>query len=376
MARILYVITKSNFGGAQRYVRDIAVAARDAGNEVAVAAGGGGILAEELARAGIRVVPLPALSPRRAFLSDLFSFGALFPLIALMRGERPDVVHGNSAKAGGLAALAARLVRVPRIVFTAHGWEFNAPRPWPARAGIRLFSWLSVLLSHTTICVSAAVRRDIAWMPGARRRTVVIRNGIACGALLPRAEARAALAPRGVGRFWIGMISELNPTKRVGDAVRAFASLARAHPDALLVVIGEGSERERLEKIIRETRMRDRVFLAGFRKDAPSLLNAFDLFVHAPRSEALGYAILEAGCASLPVVAARVGGIPEIITDESQGLLVPAEDPGALARAMESLMRDPRRAAECGARLHARVRSAFTKEAMVAETLACYRARR
>lgn len=370
--KILYVITKANWGGAQRYVYDLATAAKEAGNDVAVIAdGGGGLLTEKLAAADIRIIPL-ALRQHRTFIGDLLTFNSLFSLIRIFREERPDIVHVNSAKAGGLGALAARIARVPFIVFTAHGWEFNAPRNALSKIGIRLFSWLTVRLAHQTIAVSEAIRRDVRRWPGIGRRITVIPNGIDCPLPLSREEARATLSPHGVGKYWVGMISELNPTKRVADAIRAFSIIVPKHPEAILIVLGEGRERDRLEGLIRELHLGDNISLLGFRDDAPSLLKAFDLFVHASSSEALGYAILEAGCAALPVVATRVGGISEIIPDDDHGLLVRPLDPEALATAIESLMDDPRRAAELGARLHARVRNSFSKQKMVVETLALY----
>jgi len=368
--RILYVITKANWGGAQRYVYDLAVAAKSAGHEVAVAVGGTGVLTERLQEASIRTIALP-LRQGRTFLSDLLTFGSLFSLIRIFHTERPDVVHLNSAKAGGLGGLGARLAGVPRIIFTAHGWEFNAPRSWASKIGIRFFSWLTMLLAHRTIAVSEAVRRDVQRWPGIPKRIVVIRNGIDCPEFLPREEARAALAPRVIGKYWVGMTSELNPTKRVEDALRAFSLLIPKHPEAILVILGEGHERQKLEDLIRELHAGNNVLLPGFRQ-APPLLKAFDLFLHTSGSEALGYAILEAGCAGLPVVATNVGGIPEIIPDDDYGLLVPARDPKALARAIGSLMDDPRRGAELGARLHARVLNSFSKTRMVSETLAWY----
>jgi glycosyltransferase involved in cell wall biosynthesis len=370
--KILYVITKANWGGAQRYVYDLATAARDAGHEVAVVVGGKGPLTEKLVAANIRVLPLE-LKQRRTFIGDLITFGSLFSLIRIFRTEHPDIVHANSAKAGGLGGLAARITGVPRIIFTAHGWEFNAPRTILSKVGIRFFSWLTLLLAHQTIAVSEAVRRDVCLWPSVHRRIVVLHNGIECATLLPREDARAALAQHTVGKYWVGMLSELNPTKRIEDAIRAFSLLVPTHPEAILVVLGEGRERGALEDLIRELHLQNHISLVGFRGDAPSLLKAFDLFVHSSSSEALGYAILEAGCAGLPVVGTRVGGIPEIILDDVHGLLVPPRDPKALASAMESLMRDPQRAAELGARLHARVQNAFSKQQMIETTFALYR---
>ncbi len=370
--RILYVITKANWGGAQHYVYDLALAAKAAGHEVAVAVGGTGELTERLQKASVRMIELP-LRQQRTFLLDLLTFGSLFALIRIFRTERPDVVHTNSAKAGGLGALAARIAHVPHIVFTAHGWEFNAPRSWLSKIGIRLFSWLTIILSHTTICVSNAIRRDIAWMPFIKEKLVVIHNGVACDPLLPRDEARKALSPFTESTYWIGMLSELHPTKRVDDAIRAFAPIARRHPDTGLFIISDGKERKRLEQLIQELHLEKRVSLLGHVPNAPRYLGAFDMFVHSSQSEALALAILEAGCAALPTVATRVGGIPEIIEDGRDGLLVPARNPEALAHAIETLYTDPEKARSFGTALHSRVERDFTKKRMVDETLALYR---
>lgn len=369
--RILYVITKANWGGAQHYVYDLAVAAQSAGNEVAVVVGGTGALIEKLAAAGIRTIPLP-LRQHRTFIGDLLTFGPLFSLMRIFRAERPDVVHVNSAKAGGLGSLAARITHVPLIIFTAHGWEFNAPRNALSKIGIRLFSWVTILLSHKTICVSNAVRHDVAWMPGIARKLAVVHNGVACELLLPRSEARQLLCPSTTATYWIGMLGELHPTKRVDDAIRAFASIAARHPDTGLFIISDGKERGKLELLIHTLHLEKRATLLGYIQDAPCYFSAFDMFVHSSQSEALALAVLEAGCAALPTIATEVGGIPEIIEDNQSGLLVPPKNPAALALAIEALYTDPEKAKRFALALHTRVERDFTKERMIADTFALY----
>lgn len=368
--KILYVITKANWGGAQRYVYDLATAARDAGHEVKVIYGEPGVLSARLADEGIPAIRVKELERNLNIKNDWLVYRWLRDFFT---HERPDVVHINSSKAGGLGALAARAAGVPLIVFTAHGWAFNESRPWWQKILIWKLAGLTVLLSHKTICVSEAIKKDIRSFPFVRNKLVVIRNGVACEALVPRSAARKMLAPHSSALYWIGMLSELHPTKRVDDAIRAFAPIAARYNDTGLYIISEGVERARLEQLITDLHLRKRVMLLGFVKDAPRYFSAFNMFIHASQSEALALAILEAGCASLPVVATHVGGIPEIITSGEHGLLVPVHNPATLTAAMESLMRDPQRAAELGTRLHMRVLAEFSKERMVAETLALYR---
>ncbi len=369
MTRILYVITKATMGGAQRYVLDLACAARERGFDVALAYGEPGLLAERAAALGIRTIRARGLQRDVGFFAELTAFIAL---VRLFQNERPDIVHLNSSKAGAVGALAARIARVPRIVFTAHGWAFHESRPAWQKLLFRIASGSIVLFSDTVLCVSNATRRAIAWIPFSHRKLIVVHNGISCPPLLPRETARAAIAPRAVGRYWIGMASELHPTKRVEDAIRAMKIIAAARPDALLVVLGEGQEREKLVRLIGDLGLRERVALVGFKPDAAMLMSAFDLFLHSSQSEAFAYALLEAGCASLPVVATRAGGIPEIIPDDDHGILVPPHTPEALAAAVLALMDDPRRAHELAARLHARVTTEFTMARMRDATLAAY----
>ncbi len=369
--KILYIITKADWGGAQRYVFDLASEAHRRGYAVTVAVGSNGALTEKLQSLGIRTILLP-LRQHRTFIGDILTFGSIFSLIQLLRNESPDIVHTNSAKAGGIGALSARIARVQHIIFTAHGWEFNAPRNFLSKIGIRFFSWLTILLSHHTIAVSGAILYDVHKLPYVIHKIKVIYNGVSCTKLPERKEARAILDIGISKTYWIGMISELNPTKRVEDAIYSFSHILREYPDTVLVIFGDGRERDYLERIIHKLQLTKSVVLAGFRKDAPTLLRAFNLFIHTPVSEALGYAVLEAGCASLPVIATNVGGIPEIIINKKYGILVPPRDQATLAGAISSLLKDTPLAEKMGALLHKRVQKDFSKQQMLSKTFNLY----
>ena len=138
--KILFVITKGNWGGAQKYVFDLATSLPKEKFNVSVACGEGEALPKKLVEAGIRVIPIPFLGRDINILNDCSVF---FRLIKLFIAERPDVVHLNSSKIGGMGALAARMAFVPKIVFTAHGWTWNEDRSYLSKKIIVFISWLT-----------------------------------------------------------------------------------------------------------------------------------------------------------------------------------------------------------------------------------------
>ncbi len=363
--RILYVITKANWGGAQRYVYDLAIAAREAGWEAIVATGSEGELSRRLVETGIRVETIVGLGRDIRLKDDIRAFHSL---LGLMREIRPTVVHSNSSKAGGLAALAARISGVHRIIFTAHGWAFNEDRKGHQKAVIWLLHYLTVLLSHRTICVSEAMRNDARSMPLLQKKFGVIHNGIGASTLLPREEARHRLAPGLSTPLWVGTIAELHPTKQLHILMRAFAKTA----DCSLVIMGDGEERTRLEALALRLQITERVHFLGHVENASSYLAALDIFVLPSRSEGLGYVLLEAGMAGLPVIATNVGGIPEVIQDNETGILVRSGDVDELASGIGTLLADPALRMQLGSALKKRVMEKFSKTEMIEKTFSRY----
>lgn len=371
--RVLYVVTKANWGGAQRYVYDLATAAKEKGHEVLVVSGVPGALTERLAEAGIATELVASMERDIRLLGELRSFRAL---LVIVRSFRPDVLHANSSKAGGLGALAGRIARVPRIVFTSHGWAFNEQRPRWQKAAIALFHYATVLLSHRTICVSHGLALDAAWMPFVGKRLSVVHNGIDPVPLKTRDMARMRLAPDLVrdcpDALWVGCVAELHPTKGLDVLIEAFAEIAYEFPDVVLVIIGDGQEWTHLAKLVQINNLPERIVLTGFVPDAVSYLPALDLFALPSRSEALGYVLLEAGTAALPAIGTRVGGIPEILEDRESGLLVPKDDQQALAEALRTLLKDPELRTKLGTALKQKVAEEFSIQQMVAATFAQY----
>lgn len=333
MPRILLLITLAETGGAQTYVASLlpALAPRF---DVVVAAHGDGPLRAAAHASGARFVSLRHVRREVHPLRDL---RGVAELVALMRRERPQIVHCNSSKAGVLGRVAATLARVPVRIFTAHGWAFAAHRG----AASALYRWADRLmapLTTVTICVAQAeLRAGLAARTCRAQRSVVIPNAVdVLGA--PRA-ALAGEPPR------LASVGRLAAPKDPLTLVRALARLPAGSFTA--VVAGDGPLRDAVEAEARALGVA--VDLAGARDDVAALLAASDLFVLSSRSEGAPLSVLEAMAAGLPVVACDVGGIREQVVDGGTGLLVPPGDPALLAAAIGRLLGDPQLRRRLGA---------------------------
>jgi glycosyltransferase involved in cell wall biosynthesis len=377
---VLYIVTKSNWGGAQRYVYDLATGLPRGVFEPVVAFGpdpagngagnGQGALGAMLSAAGVRTVLVPELA-RDVSGDDVHAFFALW---RLMRQERPSEVHLNSSKAAGLGALAARLSGVQHIIYTAHGWPFYESRPIFARIAIFLLSYLTVLLAHDTIVLSQRDRRVMARMPFAARRIHVISNGIDTPSFVDRTEARVALLP-GVAddaALWIGSIGELTANKDYVTAIAAVAAANASGIDLRYVIIGAGEEQDAITVDIAARGLAGCIHLLGTVPEARTLLKAFDIFLLTSYKEGLPYVVLEAGAAALPVIASEVGGIPEVMENGVEGILCPAGDAAAFAAAITKLAHDADRRATLGAALAQKVRANHDISRMRLQTYKLY----
>ncbi len=298
--KVLLVITKSNWGGAQRYVFDLATHLPQE-YEVSVAYGQPGLLAQRLEEAGVAVHPIRSLQRDVSLWADIKSF---FELYWLFIQEAPDVVHLNSSKAGGVGALAAWCAGIKRVVFTAHGWPFWEPRGRLARALIWGASWATALLADKIICISEFDAKVARAMPFVKHKVVRVYNGIGPIALASGEAIRSAFPQ---GARIVGTIGELNKNKNHIALIEETKSKPR-----YVAIVGEGELRPMLEAKIKEYGLEDRVKLFGF-MPASEVLRGFDVFALPSLKEGLPYVLLEAKQAGLPIEASRVGGIPEIV---------------------------------------------------------------
>lgn len=387
--KILYIITKSNFGGAQRYVYDCATSFRET-YDVSVALGGFGPLAHELVKKDVEVVSLEHLGSDVNIFNEFKSF---FSLLALYKKVEPDIIHLNSSKAGGIGAFAARVYNIGRkekkakIIFTAHGWAFTDPRFAIVRKILLFLQWLTIRTADVTIAVSRETKQEIAsFYPRLSEKIATIHNGIGRVETLYPRDARKALVEHtpfsGVidlwsnQTLWIGTIAELNKNKGIDIALAAIHELKdyfyEHNVSLVYFVLGEGEDRKELEEMVRKYKLSSLVFMPGFVENASLYLRAFDIFLLPSRKEGFPYVVLEAGAAGVPVISTEVGGVPEVIHDETSGLLVLPDNKEKLKEAILEYARDPRERHEHGMHLQETVTHNFTLEKMLRKTYELY----
>lgn len=370
--KILFIVTKGNFGGAQRYVHDLAVNLPQSEYETIVACGKEGELVERLRAEAIPVFLIHSLGRDISLVRDVRSF---FEIQTIMRKMRPDVVHLNSSKAAALGALAARLLGISRVIATIHGWPFRERRNILWRGFAAFSSWLTALFATNVICVSSSDRSAARWMPFVQGKFAVIHNGISLFEMYSRAEARGKIADdtRHSNDMWVGTIAELHASKDHLTALKAVAEFNSIHSRKIFYcIIGDGEKRADMQRWIEEHGIVSNVALLGHLKNARAYLPAFDFFLFLSIKEGLPYSVLEAGAAGLPVIATGVGGIPEIIEDGESGYLVAPGDTIAIVDALERVIEDDRMRMQFAGHLRERIKTLFSLKQMIEETVRLY----
>ena len=339
-------------------------AAAASGHEV-IGVSADGPLLDDVRQEGLRVEAVPLARS----LSPIAQWRALWAMVALLRRERPDLVHAHMPISGFIARLAARIAGVPHVAYTCHGFLFNQPGPWPRRALGLAVEWLGGRMTDLTMTVSTEEAADA-------RRLRIARNPIAIGngrdpahfhpdpAARDRIRAELGVSPE---RPVIVIVSRLVRHKGYRELLAAMADL----PDAELWVVGErlaSDHGQDLEPLFAHAGSNIRRL--GYRRDVAALLAAADIFTLPSHFEGLPMSVIEAMLTGLPVVATSIRGPREQVVDGQTGLLVPPGQVEPLTIALTTLMHDPAartRMGEAGRRV---ALDRFTEAAVVRRTLA------
>jgi glycosyltransferase involved in cell wall biosynthesis len=287
-----------------------------------------------------------------------------------MRRENVAVVHAHMFWSALWGRLAGTLAGVPVLVSTEHGQE-----KWKNRLQIEL----DHLLSRRT-CRHIVVSRYGMQLRRERERIapeklLYLPNGVS----VPEKPGNPAVRTRvrtqlgfATDQVVVGTVGRLVAAKAYEHLLEAFARIRARIPDACLLVVGDGPQRQELEVRADALGLGQAVKFLGLRDDVRELLAALDVFVLSSIREGLPVALLEAMAAGLAIVVTDVGGMPEVVEDEISGLVVPAGDPGALATAVQRLLSDRDAAAGLGAAAHARARQDYSIDAVARRIEAIY----
>jgi glycosyltransferase involved in cell wall biosynthesis len=302
-----------------------------------------------LREAGVRIVGI-----RR---HSRLAVWAWAPLLSLLRSERIDILHSHQFGSNFWASILGRMAGTPVVIAHEHNWSFEGQR-------LRRFVDRHVIANRADafLAVSRQTRSAMVELEGIDPQLIhFVPLGIATPATTPGADVRAEL---GIvdGTPVIGTACTLRPEKALEVLVRGAVTLVEDFPDLRVLIAGEGPDRARVESLIESLDLGRTVTLLGGRGDVPDLLGALDVAVCSSDWEGSPLSVMEYMEAGLPVVATRVGGVPDMISDGVEGLLVPPGEPEAIASAVAELLRNPGLGAEMGRRGRRRRREEFDLE--------------
>jgi glycosyltransferase involved in cell wall biosynthesis len=294
------------------------------------------------------------------------NLGSSNRLASLLRRERVDVIHAHQFGPFFYGATARLLARRPGLVMTEHGRSF----PDPPRRAHFLFNRAVLRRGDRIIAVGEDVRRALIDNEGfPAGRVEVVYNGVDTGSFAESARHRESVRREiGVGaeELVLMQVARLDAIKDHATAVRAVRRVAERRGDVRLVIVGDGAEAGPIDELTRDLGLGDRVLRLGTRTDVTRLIGAADVVMLTSRSEGIPLTLIEGMAAGLPVVATRVGGIPEVVAEGETGLLAPAGDADALAAHILRLAEDRDLRGRLGRAGRERARTSFDEGRMIA----------
>lgn len=363
--RVLRVITRLNIGGPAIHVVNLTAGLPAERFETKLVCGtelpGEGSMLEVARARGVEPIQLPEIV--NEFGLKRKDWQALRALRSLIRSFRPHIVHSHTAKAGFLARVVAHRERVPVIVHTFHGHVLHGYFDPVRTLLLRCMERHLARRSTRILAVSEQVRDDLVRFrvaPPEKIRVMPLGFDLApfFESKALRGEFRRELGCGDEARL-IGIVGRIYPIKNHRLFLEASARVAQTEPRARFVVAGDGALRREMEQLAADLGIRERTFFTGWRRDLPRIYADLDVLVVSSDSEGTPVAAIEAMAAGCPVVATRVGGLPELLCAGAAGLLVPPRDAAALSQAIAQVLHDGRQAAQLRATAAEHVRKKY-----------------
>jgi glycosyltransferase involved in cell wall biosynthesis len=348
--KVVHVVLSLDCGGLERIVLDLVREGRSLGQRVAVIClERPGSLASDVEAAGAKVVCVHKRPGLR--------IGVIGQLNKVLNELRPEIVHSHQIGALIYAGPAARRVGIPGVVHTQHG------RLYALRLRNRLMWRLAGSYATRFFCVSKDIAaRILAFHVVPRHKLCVIPNGIEAQRFRERTDSEVLRQALGIpqGAPIIGTVGRLTEIKHQDLLIRAFSRVRKESPDAHLLLVGDGPLMVELRDLTASLGLSKYTHFVGYQTQPERYLHLMDTFILPSRSEGMPLAVLEAWAAGIPVVASRVGGLPELINPGRNGLLFPPGDEVSLKESICKILADKdlaRRLREAGCK---RVDSEFS----------------
>jgi len=382
---ILFAITKANWGGAQKYVYDLALHFSKTHN-VAVAFGkheftGKNIFREKLENLGVAIHPIEHMGKKPVLGDDLTACFELYKIIKLVK---PDVLHLNSSKMAIYGGIAGRLGGVKNIVYTVHGYVFfDTQLKSHEKFILEQVTRFGLMFCHKIITISK-LEESYTHKIANKTKVHLVHNGAHPIDFADPIEKMNSITRDATGRIVdllrsqettiIGSIAELRSNKGIVYLLQALKKLKESGKQFVYIHYGTGDQQKLIEAEIKQFGLQDHVLMKGFDKLASTYLPMFDIFTLPSLQEGTPYVLVEAGQAQCAVIATQVGGVPEMIDNQKTGILIPPKNVDALTEALETLMNDKDLRKQYGTALHEHITTTFNAERMYQETEAVYNA--
>jgi L-malate glycosyltransferase len=365
--RIFLMVESFNMGGSEHQMVELARRINSSRYQVTV----GCIRAEGPLLGALQAAAIPVVEFRSTGMLKPKGIYQLFRLALFLRKNRFHVVQTYDLYSTLIGVPASRLARTPVVISSRRdlaSWWWYTPRN---RRILRHIQNLSSFVVGNSVAVRDFLVKEDGFDPAKIR---VILNGIDADSYVRGRENRGALFPSfNEEDKLIAVVANMNvPTKGHQDLVEAAKKVCALFPRVRFILIGDGCERSNIERKISDLGLQECFCFLGRRSDVPELLSCCDLSVLPSWAEGLPNAVIESLAAGLPVVATRVGGIPEIIEDGESGLLVPPHNPNCLAEAILRILNDPEFARLLGRAARDRVQRVFSFERLLRETANLY----
>lgn len=369
--KVIHIIGGGEFGGAEQHILSLMeFFSSKPGMDAQVATFYDGLLADTLRQRGKTVHIIPQ--------AGRFDVKLYARLQSLFREERPDIIHTHGVRANFFSRLAGRKAKGSHIVTTVHSiLKHDYPKP----GEYFMAHWMervTLSMSNHFIAVSGAVKEDLIRFGVAKNKITVIHNGIPVESYLPSPildeERKKVREGWGIPEEAILLltVARLVPVKGLEDLIEGFSIAAKADLRLILLIVGDGPEREALERMARERGVAEKVLFAGFRQEIPAYLAAADIYLNTSISEGLPLSLMEAMAAGKPVIVTEVGGMKEMIENGRTGFFIPPKSSEEVSKRILHLAEDEMLRHTLGEKARTHAISHFSVEAMGEATYQLY----